>query len=112
MQVWFRWVRLLVDCGKVLSKETVRDTLRRLWVTGDNRVDPRLQTHGYECFLALFFEINQGMPKEPFLLESRQGTHLGITLSDVGMKERRISWFDVANNQRVTGVRNCLMSVF
>ena len=101
-----------MDCGKVLSKETVRDTMRRLWVTGDNRVDPRLQTPGYECFLALFYEFNQGMPKEPFLLEARQGTHLGITLSDVGLKDRRICWVDVGKNQRFAGVRIYLKSLF
>ena len=111
-QVWFQWVRLLFDCGKVLSKETARDTLRRLWVTGSGGVDPRLQTHGYECFRVLFYEFNQGMPNQPFLAQDRQGTHLGITLSGVGMHARRVSWFDVAKNQRFTGVRSCAKSVF
>jgi len=81
-------------------------------VNGSGGVDPRLQSHGYECFRALFCEINQGMPNQPFLFEDLQGTHLGIMLSGVGMHQRRISWFDDAKNQRYTGVRSFGKSVF
>jgi len=96
-------VRLLLDCGRVIPKDVAREIFRTLWVTVAKLVDVRLGPHGYECFRALFYEINMGFPKQPFTFDTRMGTHLGCTLSAQGMKGRRICWFDKDKQQRWTG---------
>jgi len=106
-QVWFRWVRVLLDSNtdncKVVSKDVAREVLRKLWLTPAQLVEPRLGKHGYECFRALFYELNSGVAKEPFLFETRKGRHLGFLLSGAGMQGRRVSWFDLDKHCRLTG---------
>ena len=111
-EVWYRWVRLLLDCGKVLTKDVARQTLQRLWPAPSGTVDLRIGTHGYECFQALFAELNKtdktGAGKGPISFETREGQHLGLTLSRDGLKGRRISWFDSKLQHRLTGqVHEC-----
>ena len=107
VQAWFRWIRLLLDCNtpdcKVISRDVARDILRKLWLTPANLVEPRLGKHGYECFRALFYELNGGGPRAPFRFETRCGEHLGFRLSGAGLQGRRVSWFDFDRQCRRIG---------
>lgn len=106
-QAWFRWVRVLLDCNtpdcKVISKDVAREVLRKLWHTPANLVELRLGKHGYECFRALFYELNTGFPKAPFFFETRGAQHQGLGLTGAGLQGRRVSWFDSDKRCRRVG---------
>ena len=99
-----------------------REVLRKLWVTPSNLVDLRLGLHGFECFMALFYELNQALVADPgpwsfassgplvaprssgpFIFETRRGSHLGLVVSGSGLVGRRVCWFDRERQERLTG---------
>ena len=94
-EVCCKWVRVLADSGEALTPE-VADRVFIELVCG---VDlPRLGKQGFNCFEALFGEINSlptppDFPQGRMQIKGRQVVHMGIKVSGRNLVRRRVSWF-------------------
>jgi hypothetical protein len=66
-----------------------------------HRIDPRLKADGWECFKALFVELNNGrnqfVEQDPAeakkkLVSSNRNGDCNVKLIQAGLKGRKISW--------------------
>ncbi len=68
---------------------------------------PRLGKHGFNCFEALFGEINSRVtPEHPqgrMQISGRQVVHKGIKISGRNLVRRRVSWFCCTGLRRNVG---------
>jgi hypothetical protein len=99
-----KWFRVLADSGDALSEEVTERAFKEL-VCG---VDlPKLGKHGFNCFEALFGEINsrqtQSYPTGRMQIKGRQVVHKGIKISGQNLVKRRVSWFCVNALRRNVG---------
>ena len=94
VEVCCKWLRVLADSGEALTEEVTEMAFKRL-VCG---VDlPRLGKHGFNCFEAVFGEINSRLTSEHrcgrMTISGRQVVHKGIKVSGQNLVRRRVSWF-------------------
>ena len=94
VEVCCKWLRVLADSGEALNEEVTETAFKKL-VCG---VDlPRLGKHGFNCFEAVFGEINSRMTPEHrrgrMVISGRQVVHKGIKVSGQNLLRRRVSWF-------------------
>ena len=99
-----KWLRVLADSGEALSEEVTERAFKQL-VCG---VDlPLLGKHGFNCFEALFGEINsrqtERFPKGRMQISGRHVVHKGIKISGKNLVRRRVSWFCVNALRRNVG---------
>jgi len=99
-----KWFRVLADSGDALSEEVTERAFKEL-VCG---VDlPKLGKHGFNCFEALFGEINsrhtQSYASGRMQIKGRQVVHKGIKISGQNLVKRRVSWFCVNALRRNVG---------
>jgi len=99
-----KWLRVLADSGDALSEEVTEKAFKGL-VCGIDL--PMLGKHGFNCFEALFGEINsrhtQSHPTGRMQISGRQVVHKGIKISGQNLVRRRVSWFCVNTLRRNVG---------
>jgi hypothetical protein len=94
VEICCKWLRVLADSGEALNEEVTETAFKKL-VCG---VDlPRLGKHGFNCFEAVFGEINSRVTPEHrrgrMVISGRQVVHKGIKVSGQNLLRRRVSWF-------------------
>ena len=99
-----KWFRVLADSGEALTEEVTERAFKDL-VCG---VDlPMLGKQGFNCFEALFGEINsrhtKSHPAGRMQISGRQVVHKGIKISGQNLVRRRVSWFCVNALRRNVG---------
>jgi hypothetical protein len=104
VEVCCKWLRVLADSGEALNEEVTETAFKKL-VCG---VDlPRLGKHGFNCFEAVFGEINSRLTPEHrrgrMVISGRQVVHKGIKVSGQNLLRRRVSWFCCTQLRRNVG---------
>lgn len=103
-EVCCKWLRVLADSGEALNEAVTARAFSEL-VCGAEL--PRLGKQGFNCFEALFGEINSRTstdhPRGRMQISGREVVHKGIKISGQNLVRRRVSWFCCTGLRRNVG---------